>query len=63
MLALDEPHETCRWGDGIVPIEECVRTLRRLGYTGALAVEHEPETFDPTDDVRAMRQKLEEWLA
>jgi sugar phosphate isomerase/epimerase len=61
--ALDEPHETCRWGEGIVPIEGCVRTLQRLGYTGAIAVEHEPETFDPTDDVRAMRTELEGWLA
>jgi L-ribulose-5-phosphate 3-epimerase len=63
VLALDEPHETCRWGEGIVPIEECVRTLQRLGYTGAIAVEHEPETSDPTDDLRAMREQLEGWLA
>jgi hypothetical protein len=33
--------------------------LQRLGYAGAIAVEHEPETFDPTEDIRAMR----EWLA
>jgi len=63
VLALDEPHETCRWGDGIVPVEECVRVLQRLGYAIAIAVEHEPETFDPTDDVRAMREQLEGWLA
>jgi len=63
VLALDEPHETCRWGEGIVPIEECIRALQRLGYTGALTVEHEPETFDPTVDVRAMREQLEGWLA
>jgi len=63
VLALDEPHETCRWGEGIVPIEECVRVLQRMGYTGAMTVEHEPETFDPTDDVRAMREQLEGWLA
>ena len=63
VLAVGEPHETCRWGDGIVPVEECVRTLQRIGYTGAIAVEHEPETFDPTDDVRVMRAQLEGWLA
>jgi L-ribulose-5-phosphate 3-epimerase len=63
VLALDEPHETCRWGEGIVPIEECVRVLQHMGYTGAVTVEHEPETFDPTDDVRAMREQLEGWLA
>jgi sugar phosphate isomerase/epimerase len=63
VLALDEPHETCRWGEGIVPIEECVRALQRIGYTGPIAVEHEPETFDPSDDIRAMREQLEGWLA
>ena len=63
VLALGEPHETCRWGEGIVPVEECVRTLQRVGYDGSIAVEHEPETFDPTDDIRVMRGQLEEWLA
>jgi sugar phosphate isomerase/epimerase len=63
VLALGEPHETCRWGEGIVPVEECVRTLQRMGYTGALAVEHEPETFDPSDDARSMREQLAGWLA
>ena len=32
--AVSEPHETCRWGDGIVPIERCVRTLQRLRLRG-----------------------------
>jgi sugar phosphate isomerase/epimerase len=63
VVAVGEPHETCRWGEGVVPVEECVQTLRRLRYGGAIAVEHEPETFDPTDDVRAMRAQLEGWLA
>lgn len=61
--AVGEPHDTCRWGEGIVPIEECVRALQRLGYDGAITVEHEPETFDPSDDVRTMRAQLEAWLA
>jgi sugar phosphate isomerase/epimerase len=63
VLARGEPHETCRFGDGIVPIRACVETLRTLGYAGAVAVEHEPETFDPSEDVRAMRTQFEEWLA
>ena len=58
-----EPHETCRWGDGIVDVEGCVRALQRIGYAGAISVEHEPETYDPSDDVRAMREQLEEWLS
>ena len=45
--ALGEPHDTCRWGQGIVDVEACVRALRRLGYSGALSIEHEPEDHDP----------------
>jgi L-ribulose-5-phosphate 3-epimerase len=61
--AVGEPHETCRWGEGIVDVEGCVRALQRIGYAGALSVEHEPEMSDPTEDVRAMRAQLEGWLA
>jgi L-ribulose-5-phosphate 3-epimerase len=63
VLAPGEPHETCRWGEGIVDIEGCVRVLQRTGYDGTIVVEHEPETCDPSDDVRAMREQLEGWLA
>ncbi|MBD0330016.1 MAG: sugar phosphate isomerase/epimerase [Thermoleophilia bacterium] len=55
-------HVTCRWGEGCVPIEECVRVLVDLGYQGAISVEHEPETYDPSEDCRAMREQLEAWL-
>lgn len=57
-----EPHETCRWGEGLVDVEACVGALRRLGYEGALTVEHEPEHHDPSEEIRAMRDCLEEWL-
>ena len=63
VLRRGEPHETCRWGDGIVPIEDCVRTLRGLGYERAYTVEHEPELHDSTDECRAMREQLEGWLS
>src|SRR5947207_3568144 len=62
VLAVGEPHDTCRWGKGIAPIEECVEALKRIGYEGAVVVEHEPETFDPSDDLRAMRAELESRL-
>lgn len=62
VLATGEPHETCRWGHGIVDVEACVRALRSIGYTGAISVEHEPETFDPSEEVQAMRVQLEGWL-
>lgn len=58
-----EPHETCRWGEGIVDVEACVRALAGIGYGGALTVEHEPENRDPSDEIAAMREQLEGWLA
>ena len=63
VLRVGEPHDTCRWGQGVVDVEGSVRALDRIGYAGAIAVEHEPETYDPTDDVREMRRALEGWLA
>ena len=63
VLHVGEPHETCRWGEGIVDVEASVRALREIGYGGAISVEHEPETFDPSDDLRAMRLQLERWLS
>jgi L-ribulose-5-phosphate 3-epimerase len=56
-----EPHETCPWGNGIVDVEACVRALERVGYSGALTVEHEPEDHDPADEIVAMRKQLEDW--
>ena len=58
-----EPHDTCVWGEGVVDVEACVRALRRGGYDGAYAVEHEPEDHDPSEEIRAMRERLEGWLA
>ncbi len=63
VLARGEPHETCTWGEGIVSVEGCVRALQRIGYTGALAVEHEPEHEDPSEGCRAMLVQLRSWLA
>jgi sugar phosphate isomerase/epimerase len=55
-------HDTCRYGEGVVPIRECLRTLNRIGYEGAISVEHEPELFDPTEDVRASLVLLRAWM-
>jgi sugar phosphate isomerase/epimerase len=46
-------HDTCRYGQGCVPIEACVRVLKAQGYAGYFSVEHEPEQFDPSEDCRA----------
>jgi sugar phosphate isomerase/epimerase len=60
---LGEPHDTCRWGEGIVDVEACVRALARTGYAGALTIEHEPEDHDPSEEIRAMRDELAGWLS
>lgn len=56
-------HETCRYGEGVVGIEACVKTLKALGYDGAISVEHEPDHHDPMEDVKASLALLEGWLA
>ena len=58
-----EPHDTCPWGEGVVDVRGCVAALQRIGYRGAYTVEHEPEDHDPSDEVRELRVRLEEWLA
>ncbi len=55
-------HETCRFGEGVVPIRACVEVLQRIGYTGAISVEHEPNLADPTEDVKANLEMLKAWL-
>lgn len=55
-------HDTCRFGEGVVPIEACVRTLKGMGYRGGYGIEHEPDHFDPTADCVAMLGMLRGWL-
>ncbi|HEU5325020.1 MAG TPA: sugar phosphate isomerase/epimerase [Candidatus Limnocylindria bacterium] len=56
------PHETCGYGEGVVPLERCVDALRDIGYRGGISVEHEPESYDPRDEIRAARKALAGWL-
>ncbi len=55
-------HETCRLGDGIADIEGCVRVLKEYAYSGPIGIEHEPETFDPREDVQVSKARIEKWL-
>jgi L-ribulose-5-phosphate 3-epimerase len=55
-------HRTCRYGDGIVPIEGCVRALEKMGYRGGISIEHEPEDYDPTPEIVANADLLRGWL-
>lgn len=57
------PHATCGYGQGVVPLRECVAALRDIGYAGAISVEHEPEDHDPRAEIAEARRLLEAWLA
>lgn len=53
---------SCRFGQGCVPLEACVRNLRQIDYRGPISIEHNPEDFDPTEDCRASLAMLRAWL-
>jgi len=55
-------HEPCAWGDGVVPIDECLEALRRIGYDGVITVEYEPANVDPTEACRTMLARLRAWV-
>jgi predicted dehydrogenase/sugar phosphate isomerase/epimerase len=60
---VDMGHETCRLGDGIVPIRAIVGHLRVIGFRGSIGIEHEPELHDPREEIRESRERIEEWWA
>lgn len=53
---------TCAYGEGIVPVRECVRILEENGYEGHYSIEHEPYNFDPSEDVVKSKALLLGWL-
>jgi L-ribulose-5-phosphate 3-epimerase len=55
-------HNTCRFGEGIVGIEEVVDTLKAIGYQGGISVEHEPHDKNPLEDVKASYDMLKGYL-
>jgi sugar phosphate isomerase/epimerase len=55
-------HDACRYGEGIVPLERCVRVLQEVGYAGAISIEQETSPYDPGEDVRASLDTLRGWL-
>jgi sugar phosphate isomerase/epimerase len=56
-------HITCAFGDGVVPLESCVRVLQSIGYEGGLSVENGNDDVDPGDQIRASIALLRGWLA
>ena len=55
---VEEPgtHISCMHGDGLRRDRRLRRRASRLGYQGALTVEHEPFDRDPTEEVIRMRR-------
>jgi sugar phosphate isomerase/epimerase len=56
-------HETCPLGEGVVNIAATIRALKDIGYAGWYSWEDEPEDRNPLDIARAMRERIEGWLA
>lgn len=50
-----------RPGTGSARVEECLETLDDIGYEGAVGIEHEPDGWDPTEDLRAGYEMLAKW--
>jgi predicted dehydrogenase/sugar phosphate isomerase/epimerase len=57
----DMGHQTCKLGDGIVPVQQCIEFLMTNGYRGAMSIEHEPEDFDPREDCQASLLRVHDW--
>jgi predicted dehydrogenase/sugar phosphate isomerase/epimerase len=47
-------HETCPFGEGVVPVESCLQILRLAGYRGGVSIEHEPFDNDPLPACKTM---------
>ncbi|MEI6337407.1 MAG: sugar phosphate isomerase/epimerase [Verrucomicrobiota bacterium] len=58
----DMGHETCALGDGVVPVERCISSLKAIGYKGGISIEHEPEEYNPVREVKLSYERLEKWI-
>lgn len=58
---IDMGHETCAAGDGVVPMEALVKWLREQGFRGPMGIEHEPENFDPSEEIRLSLERVNAW--
>ena len=56
-------HDTCPYGQGVVNVQACVQALKKIGYQGAISVEHEPDNHDPSEEIRASAAMLRGWLS
>jgi L-ribulose-5-phosphate 3-epimerase len=55
-------HINCGHGKGIVPIEACVRTLKRLGYKGDYSLENHCLDHDPREELQTAKSAILSYL-
>jgi L-ribulose-5-phosphate 3-epimerase len=56
-------HETCLLGEGVAEVEECLKSFREIGYTGAYSWEDEPEDRNPMESAVRNREWIEARLS
>jgi sugar phosphate isomerase/epimerase len=55
-------HETCQLGTGLLDVPAVLAALREVGYDGYLSIEHEPDDYDPLEEVVRSRELVERLL-
>lgn len=48
-----DDHINCGYGKGCVPVIDCVKTLKEIGYSGFLSIENHTLDHDPTAELAA----------
>jgi sugar phosphate isomerase/epimerase len=56
-------HISCDFGDGVVPMHQCVRTLLELEYSGAVSIENGNDDVDPSGEIVSSIASVRRWLA
>lgn len=51
-----------RPGTGSAEVLGCLQALSDIGYEGAVGIEHEPDGWDPTEDLRIGYEMLRRWV-
>jgi sugar phosphate isomerase/epimerase len=51
-----------RPGTGSADVLGCLQALSDIGYDGAVGIEHEPDGWDPSEDLRVGYQMLRQWV-
>jgi len=54
-----DDHINCGYGKGCVPIRECVKTLKEIGFSGIISIENHTLDHDPGKELAAGRRLVE----